>query len=81
MIAEEEMLKEILKENPKFKSYLEVIHAKMYYCDRTNEVRVSGSDSSGDDDFDLSLELFIAISNQNSSFGQLKIRPILRRVK
>jgi len=75
------MLKEILEENPKFKSYLEVIHAKMCYCDRTNEVRVSGSDLSGDDDFDLSLELFIAISNQGSSFGQVKVKPVLRRVK
>lgn len=60
---EEEMLKEILEENPKFKSYLESISAKLYYCDRSEEVRVSGSEL--DQEFDLSLELFIAISNQN----------------
>jgi len=75
------MLKEILEENPKFKAYLENIHGKLYYCDRSDEVRVSGGNPEGDDDFDLSLELFIAISNQDSSFTQPIKRTVLRRIK
>ena len=79
--AEEEMLKEVLNENPVFKDYLENIHAKLYYCDRSKEVRVSGSYPSDEDDFDLSLELFIAISNQDASFSRPILKPILRRIK
>jgi len=78
--AEEEMLKEVLEENPVFKDYLESLNAKLYYCDRTDCVRVSGSDQSGEDDFDLSLELFISISNKDTNFVQPK-KAVLTRVR
>jgi len=53
-----EDIQEILDEHPDFRNYLSSINAKLYYCDRTNDMRVSGKD------FDLSLELFISVQKR-----------------
>ncbi|MDP4128284.1 MAG: hypothetical protein Q8912_15305 [Bacillota bacterium] len=62
---QEKELQELFNEYPEVDAYLKQNGYTLYHCERTNELRIRGEQ--GDDEFDLSLELFVSICKSESS--------------